>query len=176
MTLLKYLTFNTLLLIISSTAYAKIEIRFIEGAPKDEFIIQNIGECSLKQFVLDIDLSSSAGNLFFDTSDQGQGVEVPQPFEATRGQFELISQNKGNKVLDGENSLSLKIAELKPKQLISFTIDVDDKLENSQLGQIQVTGSEIEGTSARINTMQKKSISAAFGKNNKSIIILPSCA
>ncbi|MGH1440111.1 MAG: hypothetical protein ACRBBR_08390 [Cellvibrionaceae bacterium] len=180
MTLFKYLTpiFTATLLnaSFSLVAHANIEVRFVEGAPKDEFLIQNTGQCSIKQFTLDIDLSSSEGNLIFDTTNAGQGVEVFQPFEATSGQFELISQTNGNEVKDGDNTLSLKVPEIKPQQVISFTIDVDDKLENSQLGQIQVTGSEIKGALAKLNINQENFSSGPFGKNNKAIVTVPSCA
>lgn len=160
---------------ISNGAFANIEVRFIEGAPKDEFLIRNIGNCSIKRFVVDIDLTNSAGNLIFDTSSSGQGVDVFQPFEVSGGKFELLSQSKDNEVKDGDKRLSLKIAELKPNESVSFTIDVDDTLTNSQLGQIRVNGSEIEGTVTRLNINGAKNITSTFGNNNQSLLSVPPC-
>jgi len=86
----------TLLLFITLTSitFAKttIEVRFIESAPKDRFIIKNIGECNLSEFTFSIDLTESVGKLIFDTTEAGAGVEVFQPFEIVSGNIELLPQ------------------------------------------------------------------------------------
>ena len=85
---------TTLLLILAyvsiGLAETAIEVRFIESAPKDRFIINNTSECNLSEFTFSIDLSESVGKLIFDTTEAGAGVEVFQPFEIVSGNIELL--------------------------------------------------------------------------------------
>lgn len=135
-----------LLAMLSTKAHANVEVTFIEGAPKDKFILSNTGECSLQDVDLKVDLSKSKGRLIFDTTAMGKGVEVFQPFEITRGEMKLTSAKT---VSDGDKQLSLNIESIQAKDSVSFTIDVDDTLAESQLGNIRVTGNEI--TSALVS-------------------------
>ena len=50
-----------------------VEIEFVESAPKDRFVITNIGSCALDELMIDFDLSQSAGKLIFDTTATGAG-------------------------------------------------------------------------------------------------------
>jgi hypothetical protein len=52
---------------------------------------------------------------------------------------------------------------------ISFTIDVDDRLTASDLGQIRVSGSEIQGTVVTL-TIDEHSYSAVFNAKNLAVI------
>ena len=92
-------------------AHAALEVRFTESAPRDRFTVQNVGTCASGPFELTIDLSKSAAGLIFDTTAQGAGVEVYQPFNASSGQVTLTS---GSVVSDGDESLSVKVSGLAP--------------------------------------------------------------
>lgn len=123
-----------------------VEVSFIEGAPTDRFVITNRGPCPLGEIALELDLSASAGGLIFDTLATGAGVEVFQPFEVEAGDIVPLADG----VSDGDSSLSLRIGSLGAGDRASFTIDVDDTLPSSELGQIRVAGSEISGAIATI--------------------------
>ena len=113
------------------SANANLQVNFIESAPKDSFVIKNIGNCNLANLTLEIDLNNSRGQLIFDTTATGAGVEVFQPFEVKTGQLTLISASS---VDDGDKSLSVTVEELLPNASVSFTIDVDDTMPKSHLG------------------------------------------
>ena len=167
---LLYKTILLLTLALVSIVFAQttLEVRFIESAPKDSFVISNLGECNLNEFVLTIDLTDSTGKLIFDTTETGAGVEVFQPFEVVKGNIELASSDFVN---DGDTVLNLKITELNADSSSSFTIDLDDTLVNSTLGMIRVTGSEIANATITVNTQNEESFSAIF--NDKSTATLP---
>lgn len=171
MSLLKT-TLTALTLFASSLSFADINIRFIEGAPKDTFVIANAGTCTLNEFKVDIDLSASAGKLIFDTTAIGAGVEVYQPFEVKSGDLSLTG---GQKVDDGKDQLSVMVASLAPQQTVSFTIDVDDQLTNSELGQIRVSNAEIAGAVARIHLNEATISEGIFNNRSRSSIDLPNC-
>lgn len=118
-----------------------VSVTFRESAPKDSFTIVNTGACAIDGKI-SIDLSTSVGKLIFDTTASGAGVEVFQPFVVTSGQRFLIETPT---VSDGDTRVSLVLKDLGAGEQVSFTIDVDDTLDNSNLGQIRVTGSEISG-------------------------------
>ncbi|MEB8433852.1 hypothetical protein OO007_16565 [Cocleimonas sp. KMM 6892] len=154
-------------------AYADVEVTFVESAPKDRFEIKNTSECVLKDLVLNVDLSNSAGRLIFDTSATGAGVEVFQPFEVVKGKLTLISSTT---VKDGDKTLSLSIESIEPNKSASFSIDVDDTLAQSELGNIRVSGSEISNGLIAVNLKNKKPYKATFNKNGKALIKLPPCS
>ena len=123
-------------------AHADLDIRFVEGAPKDSFEIVNSGGCPTGPVVVVVDLTETAGKLIFDTTETGAGVEVYQPFELVRGQ-DIV--DAATIPTDGARSVTLTFSTIAPKQSAKFTIDVDDTLTFSDLGQIRVSGAEIEG-------------------------------
>jgi hypothetical protein len=123
-------------------ALADLDVRFVEGAPKDRFIVKNVGKCELETLSLAIDLSSARGGLIFDTSAAGAGVEVYQPFEVATGGHALVSAAA---VTDGDQKIEIVLRRLAPGEEFAFTIDVDDTLIESSLGQTRVEGEEIEG-------------------------------
>ena len=115
---------------------------FYESAPKDSFVLKNTSECVLEDLVFNVDLSKTAGRLIFDTTSSGAGVEVFQPFEVVNGSLTLVSSAKVN---DGDTNLKIKIKRIAPTDSVSFTIDVDDTLAKSALGNIRVADAEIAG-------------------------------
>ncbi|PWQ96515.1 aggregation factor core [Leucothrix arctica] len=161
-----------LMLFLGQTAQANIEVSFIESAPKDRFVINNVGGCALDNLTLDIDLSKSAGRLIFDTTSSGAGVEVFQPFEVREGAIKVTSPEG---VKDGDSKLSISIATLPSGKSVSFTIDVDDTLPRSALGNIRVAGSEIENGMVKVSSKDVKPTTALFSRASKATLVVPSC-
>lgn len=169
----KNITLISLLLGFSwNHASANLEIQFKESAPKDRFTITNSGDCSITDVRLDLDLSKSSGKLIFDTTETGAGVEVFQPFEAGS---EAIAQLNADGVKDGDSTLALGVSDIAPGAAVSFTIDVDDTLENSDLGNIRVAGSEIEGGEVKVSLQTGEALVATFNQFSKAMIMMPEC-
>lgn len=162
-----------LALTLMESSQPKIEVRFIESAPKDRFLVTNKSECEIESLTVNIDLSSSAGKLIFDTTQTGAGVEVFQPFEIERGELELISSSD---VKDGDSEISVRIQNMQPGGSASFTIDVDDTLRDSELGKIRVAGSEIKGGSVRAKTNQSELSMATFSSQSTATLSFPDCS
>lgn len=154
----------------SETNELSLEIRFIESAPKDSFVITNIGNCDINEANLVIDLSESTGKLIFDTSETGAGVEVFQPFEVTEGAIELLS---GDSVNDGDTRLALRITNLSAGTRAVFTIDLDDSLPESELGMTRVTGTEMSG--ATVSLALETELTAVFGLDDNALLTGSSC-
>ncbi|THH37050.1 aggregation factor core [Aliishimia ponticola] len=148
----------------ASPAFADLDVAFIEGAPKDRFELTFNSACPLGSMPVTVDLAGSAGALIFDTTGQGAGVEVYQPFELVEG-AERVAESP--RVSDGDRKITLNIASIAPGQVIAFTIDVDDTISNRQ---ITVSGSEIAG--ARVIADGN---SAAFGADARAKVQLPDC-
>ena len=131
----------------SASAQTAIKSVFFEGAPRDRFLFTNIGNCDLGPMRLTLDLSMSEAGLIFDTTGGGAGVEVFQPLELETGQ-ELVSQI--GKVTDGDTRVSLDLLAFPAKESFSFTVDIDDTLGDSALGQIRVSDAEMTGAAFEV--------------------------
>ncbi len=151
---------------------ATIEVRFIESAPKDKFLFSNTGSCELAEAFATIDLTNTAGKLIFDTTGEGAGVEVFQPFEISEGELELVSSER---VADGDTGLTVRISSFAAGAQVGFTIDVDDTLTDSDLGMIRVTDSEMSGAEVLLEASGNDAVSAAFGEDNV-IVLSAACA
>jgi len=160
-------------MLFSVAGAAEVEVRFIESAPKDSFVIVNHGSCDLKNFVFKVDLTKTRGQLIFDTTASGAGVEVFQPFESAVGDLKLAS---GNAVADGDKTLSVQGRSIPSKKKVSFTIDVDDTLKNSDLRQIRVTGAEMENGVVSLSANNAPAATASFDTNNVALITASLCA
>ena len=158
--------------LFSQAALANIDVAFIEGAPKDRFVIKNTSSCELNNLTVDIDLTSTVGRLIFDTTSSGAGVEVFQPFEVTKGAIKVISSDG---VKDGDNKLSISIQSLPASQYVSFTIDVDDTLVKSSRGNIIISGSEIENGMVKVSSATIDQAVGKFNSASKASIALPAC-
>lgn len=154
--------------LISSPALAGLNVRFVEGAPKDRFTISPSSGCDLGPMTLTIDLAPSPYGLIFDTTSRGAGVDVFQPLEITHGRNRLTALPT---VKDGDNVIKLDIAGLPNQEKISFTIDVDDTAKNRE---ITVSDAEIRG--AQVTALYAGSTSeAVFGDNATASIGLSGC-
>jgi hypothetical protein len=120
----------------------EVSMVFVESAPRDRFEIRNDSSTGQRIQQLTLDLSPSAGRLIFDTLEGGTGVEVFQPFRVETGEAKL----RGSPVIqDGSERLTLNFTRFEPGERFVFSIDVDDQLTASDLGQIRVSGPEMEG-------------------------------
>lgn len=169
-----YLSLFTFVFAVLSfqSAQANIVVSFVEGAPKDRFVIENNGACPFDDLIVEIDLSASAGRLIFDTTASGAGVEVFQPFEITEGDVQLLS---GTNVRDGDSVLTVKVTNLLPETTASFTIDVDDQLPQGELGMTRVSGSEIENSLASVTFWEHQLSTAAFSADSVAVVPTPAC-
>ena len=107
-----------------------------------------------------IDLRASAGRLIFDTAAGGTGVEVFQPLRDEGGT--AVSD-----VVDGAQVIAVTLRDARAGRRAAFSIDVDDRLMASDLGQIRVTGGEMAGAVAIFETLQGTLIEAAFNTENR---------
>lgn len=141
-----------LLCIAATTAFALpalaadcttgLSVNFIESAPRDRFELVNTSHAAMSVLSVQINLTSSNGKLIFDTEDGGTGVEVFQPYREDSRDASLQTQPV---VADGAERLDLAFTNFPSKSRYTFSIDVDDQLVQSQLGQIRVAGSEMAG-------------------------------
>lgn len=159
-------------LLAGQLAHANVEVTFVESAPKDRFVLHNTSQCALNGLTVHLDLSNSVGRLIFDTTATGAGVEVFQPFEVKKGNLKLISASE---VKDGDSTLSLSIQSIAANDSVSFTIDVDDTLTQSELGNIRVSGSEITNALIEITTKEQQTSVAMFDNKGKAMVPFPSC-
>lgn len=154
---------------MASAASADVTVRFIEGAPKDRFVIETAGGvCAEGPVTVTIDMAGSAGGLIFDTTGAGAGVEVFQPFELTSGAGVVTGASR---VTDGDRALTLQMDALVAGAEVAFTIDVDDTLGTRQ---ITVSGAEIAGAVVRVEAggdMRQ----AAFTDAASAVVDWPAC-
>ncbi len=154
------------------SVYADIVVNFVESAPKDRFVITNNGNCEYSLLTMEIDLRNSAGRLIFDTTAAGAGVEVFQPFEVSQGQVRLLFADQ---VTDGDQMLSVEIKALLPNTSASFTIDLDDTLTESELGNIRISASEIMDGKVNVSYGTQPALSANFSSKSIAVVPAPEC-
>lgn len=152
-------------MLCATAAHADLVVTFDEGAPKDRFTFQNTAACDLPAATLTLDLNASAGALVFDTTDQGAGVEVFQPFELVAGKNQVTGTSA---VTDGDKRLTIDIKGLNAGEKLAFTIDVDDTLGGRE---ITVNDTEISG--AMVSADHAGSVSSAAFKGSSALIPLP---
>lgn len=156
-------------LFIAGPSLANLRVQFVEGAPKDTFIISNEGSCDIGSSELVIDFTGSSAGLIFDVTGSGAGVEVFQPFAVTEGEHLLTRLPT---IADGDRSATLMIETLGVAQKIAFTIDVDDTTGDRE---ITVSGDEIVGATVSLSA-QGKQISAQMGANADVLLETGGCA
>jgi hypothetical protein len=127
-------------LLIASPSLADLQVQFIEGAPKDRFVLTNVSDCDIGPGKFTIDFTTSNAGLIFDVTGVGAGVEVFQPFELTVG-ANYVSVLPS--ISDGDQMAVLDISGLGSNASIAFTIDVDD---TNGTRAITVADSEMSGT------------------------------
>ena len=154
----------------AETCGIDIQARFIEGAPRDRFVIENKSVTPTEITALTLDLRPSAGRLIFDTESGGSGVEV---FQLYRDESTGAKLAAAPVVRDGDDALALKFASFTSGQSYRFSIDVDDTLTNSELGQIRVSGGEMQGAALTAVTADGASHRAVFDAGNRAAVSAP---
>ncbi len=141
-----------------------LTVKFVEGAPRDRF---EIIHTATGVFLTDIriDLASSSGGLIFDTEPGGAGVEVFQPFTAGEG-------IDAAEIADGADQINMRLDALSSGQRTGFTIDVDDRNAQSDLGQIRVTGSEIAGARVIFTLADGDQLEAEFDAESRAKVCI----
>jgi len=141
---------------------------FRESAPTDRFTIANTSSRNWQLNRLKLDMSHSLGNLIFDVTATGAGVDVFQPFVSEAGSAQLSEQPV---ITDGDQMIELAFSQFAPGADYRFSIDVDDQLTDSRLGQTRIDGSEIQGAVIMLTveddsglTMQ---VSGSFDENSQ---------
>ncbi|MDP2493054.1 aggregation factor core [Shimia thalassica] len=152
---MKILPLLTAACLLASPSLADLHVEFVEGAPKDRFVVTNTGNCPIDAAMVTIDLSGSQGGLIFDVTGAGSGVEVFQPFEVVLGGDHMVQLPN---VKDGDQVVSLQLENLDQNGSVAFTIDVDD---TAGAREITVSRSEMKGAT----------VSAKVGANNYSAVI-----
>lgn len=158
-------------LMSASAAAADVSVQFLEGAPKDRFRIMNLSLCDTGPIDVTIDLSGSAAGLIFDTTAQGGGVQVFQPFELVEGGEQVAGFSA---VSDGQVEIVLSLSDLPGLGAVAFTIDVDDTLAASSNGQSRVSDSEIAGATIRISRAAG-TLEAKFDGSAQAAVALQNC-
>jgi len=171
-------TKNTSVSSIEATSVCGFEasVQFNESAPRDSFRISNTSSSNWFINTLSLDMSTSAGNLIFDVTAEGAGVEVFQPFRADDGEASLLEQPS---VLDGDQRLVLVLSGFATGVDYRFTIDVDDQLSNSELGQIRVAASEMSGAQLTLDIQNSSgdtaSLTDSFDDTNRIVFQSTDC-
>ena len=148
-----------IVLLAAPQALADVRVTFIEGAPKDRFVITNTSACPTGALQVTIDLSTSSAGLIFDTTGSGAGVSVYQPFELVTGHDHVTAASK---ISDGDRRAVLDISDIPGKDEVAFTIDVDDTLPASANGQTMILDSEMAGSQLKIRAGGGRPITAPF--------------
>ncbi|MEO1110585.1 MAG: aggregation factor core [Pseudomonadota bacterium] len=154
---------------LSSPSYADLKLQFFEGAPKDRFVVANIGSCDIEAAYVEIDFAASNAGLIFDVTGSGAGVEVFQPFEVTQGGQLLADQPS---ISDGDQRITLNLTSLPIKQSIAFTIDVDDTAGTRE---ITVADGEMSGTTVSLHVADK-TYTAVIETGAQVTLEFPDCA
>ncbi len=132
-------------------------LRFVESAPRDRFELV-IGADALQ--AVSVDLRGSQGRLIFDTASGGTGVKVFQPLRDEGGVT-------AGDVTDGVEMLQVVLKDGQVGACAAFSIDVDDRLTGSDLGQIRVTGGEMAGATALFELAEGQTVKAVFDAENR---------
>lgn len=126
----------------ASVCVQDVSLVFVESAPRDRFEVSNDSSSGQRIQRLTLDLAGSAGRLIFDTVEGGAGIDVFQPFRVESGEARLSATPV---VPDGSERLDLAFTRFESGQRFVFSIDADDRLTASDLGQTRVSGSELKG-------------------------------
>ncbi|MEL6640091.1 MAG: hypothetical protein AAFP98_02060 [Pseudomonadota bacterium] len=166
---MKHLLSSAIFAALAGPVAADVTVSFRDGAPKDRFVIaSDVGICADAGLRIAIDLTPTMGQLIFDITGAGQGVEVFQPFELVSGGGNVTGVSE---VTDGDKTLSVEVNAIQPGAEVAFTIDVDDTIGARE---ITVTGSEIAGGLVQL-TDGTDSATGIFGEDGVAKVAWPAC-
>jgi hypothetical protein len=136
-------------------------VSFADGAPTDEFRIENRSTDSWRIVRVEIDLAPAVAGVFFDPTGSGAGSSVFQPFVDGGGDARLAASTA---LSDGGTALTLTFDSFPPGGRYGFTADIDD----SGTTATRVSGAEIAGAEIRVE------FESSFGKAEQSGAFAPS--
>lgn len=119
----------------------EVVIQFMDSSP-DLFIIENKSLEAWTLLSLEFRMGNSRGRVVFDTDEGGPGAAEPQQFAPVDNEVGLMGAPV---VADGAEEMRLNFANFAAGRRFVFTIDVDDRLPDSDMGRAYVTGEEIAG-------------------------------
>lgn len=149
---------------LATTAQSDVTMSFRDGAPVDTFEITATDTCLSGIIAVTLDLTQSQGQLIFDVTPAGAGVEVFQPLVLTKGQNAVL---RTSELKDGDQILALVLQDLSAP--VGFTADLDDTIGQRE---ITVSGSEIAGATVQIQTATDM-LSGTFDTNGNAVIATP---
>jgi len=156
---------------------------FIEGAPIDRLLVTNRSSAGWAIEQVTWDLTPSAGQVIFDTTGSGAGVEVFQPFrqlsaEDTRRAGGDVSDGKQIAVLaadpsvtDGDQSVLIQFQSFEPLQVFGMSIDVDDQVSSRQItvDRSEMQGAKLQAVFSHREKAERK-LTANFDENARASI------
>ncbi len=157
-----------LLVFSVSPSHGDVQVRFYEGSPKDRFTITNLDGCALGPTAITIDLAGSSYGLIFDVTGRGAGVEVFQPFDMSADRDSLKAMPE---ISDGDTEVTLELLDLAAGASLSFTIDVDDTVNNRE---ITVSNTEIAGASVLVQAGVNQA-TGSFADDAMALVSISSC-
>lgn len=155
------------LALVGTPAIADLSVTFVEGAPKDSFVITADQGCNLAGATVTLDLSATASGLIFDVTGNGAGVEVFQPLEITAGTDALAELPL---VSDGDQSVSFRLGQAPLDGRLAFTIDVDDTAGSRA---ITVSDSEMAGAVVQVQIGGETYVGPFDGPS--ALVTIPGC-
>ena len=165
---MKILPIVTVACLMASPSYADLHVQFLEGAPKDQFVLTNKGLFEIENAEVTIDLSGSDAGLIFDVTEAGSGVEVFQPFEVSVGAEHLVGRPN---IMDGDQRVTLNLTGLGRNQPVVFTIDIDD---TAGAREITVSDNEMRGATVSV-LLDGNRFSAALDQNSEAQVNRRAC-
>ena len=132
---------------VVSTGHAEILLTYDESAATPHFEISNDSACATGAMEVLIDLESSAAELFFDNRTTGTNL-----FDAALAPFRIESGADRVSQVDepdtGSGRIAIRLSDMMPGESVSFSIDVDDQLDDGERADALAEGSRIAGAVA----------------------------
>lgn len=157
-------------------AAADIVLQYTEAAPQDRLTVRNAGGCDPGPLNVTLDLRDTPAGLYFDTSAQGAGVSVFQPFEWLSG-AEILEGTSA--VADGDQVLVIRFRHFPPGAEAMFGFDLDDSDPSGPLGPTMLSPTELVGATAHVTlepgSVVERRITAGFDPGATARVPLTLC-
>ncbi len=145
--------------------------KFTESAPHDSVEFRNMSSDGWHVQSVLLTLDSSGGNLIFDTEEGGNGVEV---YQQNHEESDSARPASIAKAADGDQSLQINFSDFPSGANYIFSINLDDQLAQSELGNVRVAGGEINGAALVAEIVSPdgtvENVDSTFGKDSRAIV------
>lgn len=138
---------------------------FQDGNPADRILVHNTG-CPISGAKLTIDFRSSSGKVLIDTTYGGPGSRDPLDVQVARGDIRIIPPQ------DGAQILEIMIDDMQRGAIAEVTMDVDDQISATENMRVGVSGSEVAGTTVRLQLHQSTG-DATLNETGRTAIAVP---